>query len=283
MSLVDYLDSALHSLFEGGSSKSAVDRLIKRADSARDQKDWPQAARDYQAAISAGCARPGVKVQLGHALKEMGDFDGAERQYRDFLISHPDDADIHLQLGHLFNRKGDPSAALSFYEQAHRLAPKDADVARHVGMARRHADRADVFRKREAAMRLVAARKWEDARGLLRSLVMIDGERDMIGILANVTKETGRLDDAEAHYGCYLNYARSCGKPELLQDGHLQLGHLHKIRDDHAAALRHYLSARKIERESGQGDPEDSELEREIVNCLREIYPCFVFGADNRH
>ena len=132
MSLVDYLDSALHSLFEGGSSKSAVDRLIKRADGARDQKDWPQAARDYQAAISAGCARPGVKVQLGHALKEMGDFDGAERQYREFLISHPDDADIHLQLGHLFNRKGDPSTALSFYEQAHRLAPEDADIARHV-------------------------------------------------------------------------------------------------------------------------------------------------------
>lgn len=283
MSLVEYLDSALHSLLEGGSSKSATDRLIKRADSARDQKDWPQAARDYQAAISAGCARPGVKVQLGHALKEMGDFDGAEQQYREFLLGHSDDADIHLQLGHLFNRKGDPSTALSFYETAHRLAPDDADIARHAGMARRNADRSDIFRKKEAAMRLVAARKWEDARGLLRSLVMIDGERDMIGILANVTKETGRLDDAEAHYDCYLNYAKSCGKPELLQDCHLQLGHLYKIRDDHAAALRHYLSARKVERENGLGDPEDSELEREIMSCLREIYPCFVFGADNRH
>lgn len=282
MSLATYLDSALHTLLEGRGSKRAVDRLIARADSARDQGDWPQAAKDYQAAISAGCRRPGMKVQLGHALKEMGDFDGAEGQYREFLLGHPDDADIHLQLGHLFNKRGDPTAALSFYEQAHRLAPDDGDIAHHAGMAQRNAGRVDVFRKKEAAMRLVAARKWQEARCLLRSLVMIEGERELIGILANVTKETGQLDEAEAHYECYLSYAKSSGKPELITDCHLQLGHLYKIKGEYTLALHHFLSARKIERASGQTDPEDSELEREIVACLREIYPCFLFGDDNR-
>jgi tetratricopeptide (TPR) repeat protein len=207
----------------------------------------------------------------------MGEFDDAERMYRQFLQDHPDDSDIHLQLGHLFNRKGEPAAALTFYEQALKLAPDDAEIALHADLARRNVGRAEGGRSRDAAMAFVAAGRWEEARGLLRSLVAIDGEKDLIGILANVTKETGRLDEAATLYAGYLRYAMSGGKAELVADCYRQLGHLHKIKGDYAAAADHFLHARKLERVNGADEQEDSGLDNEIFSCLREIYPCFAF------
>lgn len=277
MSLAAKIDNALHTLFERPARPHSIDDLVRAADKARDWKDWPQAAKGYSAAISAGGRGGGLKVQLGHALKEMGDFDGAERLYREFLLGNPRDADIHLQLGHLFNKKGDCATALTFYELAQELAPDDAGIARHVVSARRDAGRVDVVRRREAAMAYVSDRKWESARSLLQSLVMLDGEKELLGVLANVTKEVGRLDEASALYDRYLGYAADHDRLDLMADGHLQLGHLHKIKGDYSVALRHFLKARKIERAGGEINSDNSELEREIVMCLREIYPCFVF------
>jgi tetratricopeptide (TPR) repeat protein len=277
MSLTAYIDNALYALFEKPAQSASIDDLITGADKARDWKDWPQAAKGYAAAIAAGGRGRGLKVQLGHALKEMGDFDGAERMYREFLAGHPVDPDIHLQLGHLFNRKGDCATALTFYERAQELDPESADIARHVVSAQNDSGRVDVVRRREAAMGYVSDRKWENARSLLQSLVMLDGEKELLGILANVTKEVGRLDEASALYDRYLSYAAEHDRLDLMADGHLQLGHLHKITGEYSVALRHFLKARKIERANGEIDSDDSELEREIVMCLREIYPCFVF------
>ena len=134
-----------------------------------------------------------------------------------------------------------------------------------------------LVRRRDAAMALVAARKWSEARPLLRALVEIHGEKDLIGIFANVTKEAGRLDEAAKLYERYLAYAKDSGRSSLVADCFLQLGHLHKIRIDYPAAFKCFLNARNIEREDIEHDPEESEAEREILACLREIYPCFVF------
>jgi tetratricopeptide (TPR) repeat protein len=277
MSLATYIDKAVHSLFEGGARSASIDDLVREADKARDRKDWALAAIGYVDALSVGCMQGGVKVQLGHVLKEMGKFDEAERMYREFLLGNPEDADIHLQLGHLYNRKGDAATALTYYEQAQDLAPDDAEIARHVATARNLTGRVDVVRRRNAAMDLVHARKWDDARRDLRSLVMIDGEKDMIGVLANVTKEAGRLDEAEALYGCYLAYAKRSERPDLMADCQLQLGHLQKIKGRYSDALRHFLESRQIQRANGERDVDESAAEREIVACLREIYPCFIF------
>jgi tetratricopeptide (TPR) repeat protein len=277
MSLAAYIDDTLHSLFKGSIREGTVDDLVNSAEKARDRKDWAQAAKAYAAAISSGSTCDGVKVQLGHALKEIGDFDAAERMYREFLRNSPDDADIHLQLGHLFNKKDDLITALAFYEQAHKLAPQDTDIALHAGIAKRNVGRIEVIRKRSQAMALVSAGKWDEARRLLRPLVALDGEDDLIGILANVTKEIGRLDEATTLYGSYLRYATTSGKQHLVADCHLQLGHLHKIRGELPIALTHFLAARKIERESEDADPAESGVGQEIIACLREIYPCFIF------
>ncbi len=254
-------------------SESAA-TLITRADQARDHRNWSAAACDYAAAIDAGASQVGHYVQLGHALKELGDYAGAEAAYRTFLEARPFDADIHLQLGHLFNKAGEPASALQWYERAAQLAPLDADIARHASMASRRAGQASDGRKREEAMRLVEARSWQKARAMLNDLVFIDGEEDLMGILANVTKEAGAFEDAAIFYDQYRAYAQ-VHAPQLMSDVELQIGHLCKVKGDYASALRHYIRARAHQRELSGYVVDDTLYDREILVCMAEIYTCF--------
>lgn len=251
--------------------------LVARANRARDQRDWAAAARDYAAALEAGAGDVRIYVQLGHALKELGHYAQAEEAYRRFLKAMPFDADIHLQLGHLFNKQDDPAAALTWYERALQLAPTNPDIASHVEMARRRSARAGIGRKREAAMRLVEAGNWSRARTMLAELVDQDGEEDLIGVLANVTKEAGDFAAAAALYGRYHAYAAGQA-PELLPDVELQTGHLRKVMGDYRGALSHYIRARDHHLEQMGDLPENAPYDREISACIGEIYTCFWDG-----
>jgi len=251
--------------------------LIARADRARDHRDWPAAARDYAAGIKAGAPQIGHHVQLGHALKELGDYAGAEAAYRAFLDARPFDADIHLQLGHLFNKKSEPVEALQWYERAAQLAPQNADIAEHANRARRRALQAGGGRQRELAMKLVEQGYWHKARALLHDLVMVDGDEDLIGVLANVTTESGRFEEAAALYDRYRDYAQA-HVPQLLPDVELQAGHLCKVGGDYAGALRHYIRARTHQFEQTGDIPDDAPYSREVQACMAEIYTCFWDG-----
>lgn len=258
----------------GAMARSRRVDLIVRADRARDCRDWAAATRDYAAAIEADESDVRLQVQLGHALKEQGRYREAEAAYRRFLEGMPFDADIHLQLGHLFNKQDDPVSALQWYERALQLAPADEEIARHADTARRFAARIDVWRKREAAMRLVEAERWQRAQPLLAELVDEDGEDDLIGILANVTKEIGDLDAAADLYDRYRQYAQMKA-PDRMADVELQIGHLRKIRSDYRGALEHYIRARDHNRLRAE-DPSESELYNSLINsCISEIYTCF--------
>lgn len=256
-----------------GKSLPPVD-LIARADEARDRHDWAVAARDYAAAIDAGAASIALNVQLGHALKELGDYAAAEAAYRRFLESRPNDADINLQLGHLYNRQGDLTQASAWYEIALQLAPSDGDIAGHAARARQRLERADVETKRARAMALVDARAWHQARFLLNELVTIDGEDDMIGIFANVTKETGDFAEAQRLYGLYEAYARAKA-PDLVADVELQLGHLHRVMRDETKALCHYIRARDCEAQRSGGFAESNPYDAIVHASIDNIYSCF--------
>jgi len=252
--------------------------LLARADRARDSRDWTAAARDYAVAIEDGWGDVRLQVQLGHALKELGRYGEAEAAYRRFLEAMPFDTDIHLQLGHLFNKQDDPASALHWYERALQLAPTDVEIAHHADTARRRASRNGVWRKRETAMRLVEAERWGRAQPLLAELVDEDGEDDLIGILANVTKEAGELEAASALYDRYRQFAQAQA-PELLPDVELQIGHLRKIRGDYQGALRHYIRAREQSRLQIGHLPDARKYNTEINACVSEIYTCFWMDA----
>ena len=56
--------------------------LRSAARAAARQGDWPEAARHYELLARTRGARAGDRVQLGHALKELGDKDAALAAYR---------------------------------------------------------------------------------------------------------------------------------------------------------------------------------------------------------
>ena len=257
--------------------KAEVDiplNALAEADAARDRRDWANAAFYYQEALEKDPTRVDLFVQLGHAYKELGDFEAALGAYRQFLSKKPHDADIHLQLGHLHNRMDDPESALEWYGRASALAPNDPEIARHVDAAGLRLSRVGIERRRQKALDLVQSGQWEQARKLLRPLVAVDGEVDLIAIYANVTKEAGDFEEALQLYESYREYAEA-NQPAALGDVEIQLGHLYKAKRDIGSALQHYIRARDLEFHLyGQVTP-NSICEREIRVCMGEIYTCF--------
>jgi tetratricopeptide (TPR) repeat protein len=264
------------------SSKPAghsVARIVELADRARNQQRWHDAIQFYQAAIDGGAQNDALFVQLGHALKEAGEFARAQTAYHVFLDAHPDDPDINLQLGHLHNRQGDVSGALHWYKLALERGPDNADIAHHLESARRAWLRRSVESKRRRAEELITKRNWHAARALLRELVVDDGEEDLIGVLANVTKECGVFAEALELYRRYRTFAESRSR-ELLSDVELQVGHLFQAMGDLRRALHHYRLSRQHEFETHGHILATAPSDRELRACIREIYPCFWVGGD---
>src|SRR5579872_4536373 len=75
--------------------------LIRLADDARNRKDWQTAARYYADVLAKDRALVHIGIQQGHALKELGDYDGAALAYSAALQHLGHDDDLHLQIGHL--------------------------------------------------------------------------------------------------------------------------------------------------------------------------------------
>jgi tetratricopeptide (TPR) repeat protein len=254
-------------------TEASVNALAE-ADAARDRRDWANAAFYYDEALQRNPTRVDLFVQLGHAYKELGDFDAALEAYRQFLDKEPHDADIHLQLGHLHNRMNDPEAALEWYGRASALAPNDPEITRHVDAAGLRLSRFGIERRRQKALDLVQSGQWQQAREQLRSLVAVDGEVDLIAVYANVTKEAGDFEEALQLYEVYREYAKA-NQPTSLSDVEIQLGHLNKARRDIGAALQHYIRARDAEFHLYGHVAPNSICEREIRSCMAEIYTCF--------
>jgi tetratricopeptide (TPR) repeat protein len=114
---------------DGADRKAGADKLISRADRARDSRDWVSAARDYRLALDLRPDSPAVWVQYGHALKESGNLPEAEDAYRNSLEIDADVADTHLQLGHALKIQGRKIEASAAYLQALALDPALDDAA----------------------------------------------------------------------------------------------------------------------------------------------------------
>ena len=247
---------------------------VEQANEARDRRDWPTAARFYAFALERGSPNPALHVQLGHALKESGDYAGAEVAYRRYLEIEPGDVDIHLQLGHLFNRQHKLDVALHWYEAASALAPSNIDVSHHLETCKHRLSRQQDEATRSDIFKLIEKSAWQPARQMLRDLLANGRNADLIGILANVTKECGEFEEAEKLYAQYRTYARD-NAPQLKSDAELQTAHLHRAAGDLSKALHHYILARHYDLERDGFLPEGAPSDREVRACIKEIYTCF--------
>ncbi len=93
------------------------------ADRARDARRWSEAAAQYRIYLAHFQDDAPLWVQLGHALKEVGDLPAAEGAYRLAAGIAPRDHDIPLQLGHVLKLQGRMEDAAAAYAISDRLAP----------------------------------------------------------------------------------------------------------------------------------------------------------------
>jgi tetratricopeptide (TPR) repeat protein len=213
---------------------SPATRTARRmGDAARDQGDWPAAARHYRAhlALPQHAEDAPIWVQLGHAYKESGERDLALDAYERAVALAPTDADTHLQRAHCLKLLGRPGSALDAYDEALRRDPAIQNGQR---------DRDDLARaiKRSSNPELVpqpladrlaqadAARDagdWTQAKAHYEDYLADprNAEHGPIWIqLGHAQKESGHTDDALG------SYRRALALSPADADAHLQFGHV---------------------------------------------------------
>ncbi len=94
-------------------SRSSPFRTI--GDDARDRRDWPTAATAYAHHVAEHPQDLAIWIQLGHAHKEAGNYDGAMMAYQQVRQATPADPDLLLSLGHLYKLMGDAPRACQAY------------------------------------------------------------------------------------------------------------------------------------------------------------------------
>ncbi len=114
--------------------RKKVGPLIRAADAAMSARHWPVAADLYAQVLEVQPALWHLRVQRGHALKELGQFDAAIAEYRAAAEADPGAADPWLHLGHLNHLRGDQEAATEDYRRA-LLADPNCDALRHLPSA----------------------------------------------------------------------------------------------------------------------------------------------------
>lgn len=239
-------------------------KLIRAGNAARDKRDWVTAARFYTEILEAEPAAPGIEVQLGHMLKEMGAYDQAEQRYRAVLAVTPNDDDLYLQLGHLAKMRQNLPAAMAYYRRALELNGENLDArmeyealggslpmadeneSTRIGMARRlnaYLNTAKGMLKRgtsTAELRLTGdrardARRWlEAARSYQEYLSYAPGDVAIWVQLGHCLKESGDLVGGEAAYRAGL--AMDAENADL----YLHLGHVLKLQNRLDEAVEAY-------------------------------------------
>lgn len=121
------------------SSADSIERTLETANEHRARGEWAAAAEGYKTVVALDDTLTGIWVQLGHALKESGDFDGARLAYQKATASEPENAEYYLHLGHLLKNMGHFEEAVAVFFQCLQCDPEihDAyDQLLHLGCTR---------------------------------------------------------------------------------------------------------------------------------------------------
>ncbi|HEX3952490.1 MAG TPA: glycosyltransferase [Stellaceae bacterium] len=211
-----------------------VEVAVNRGDHAIYRRDWAEAARHYRIALRGAPELMAIWVQLGHALKEQGDYRGAEEAYRRAAALDGSVADTPLQLGHLFKLQSRWEEAADAYDRALQINPDVADAASELARLGQHLiDEADKARD---------ARNWTLAARLYRRALLRQPGLAAIWVqLGHALKEQGALAEAESAY------RRALDLDNGVADTHLQLGHLLKLQARRSQATRAYATAIRLD------------------------------------
>jgi tetratricopeptide (TPR) repeat protein len=95
---------------------------------------YQEAADEFAAAVAADPGSARAMVNLGTALGQLGDLDGAIEKYRQALVIDPDQTTAHFNLGSSLVEQDRAAEAIPHLEVVLRSAPYDAEA--HLLMAR---------------------------------------------------------------------------------------------------------------------------------------------------
>jgi serine/threonine-protein kinase len=92
-----------------------------------------EAIRYYSIAVALQPQSPGVRMNLGNALRDKGDVDGAVAELRTTVHLKEDYAEAHNGLGLALRDKGDVAGAMAAYREAIRWKPDLAQAHTNLG------------------------------------------------------------------------------------------------------------------------------------------------------
>jgi serine/threonine protein kinase/Flp pilus assembly protein TadD len=137
----------------------------------------------YRAAVAVRPQSPGAYLNLGNALRDKGDTDGAIAEYREAIRLKPDYAAPHNNLGNALRDKGDTDGAIAEYREAIRLKKNDAHAYQTLGLYFIESDDVD------------------GAIATYRELTRLEPDSAVAhGCLAGVLRWKGELAEALIHY-----------------------------------------------------------------------------------
>jgi protein O-mannosyl-transferase len=194
---------------------------------------------------------------LGIALNEQGDSDGAIAHYGQALELRPSYAEAHYNLARLLAQKGQLDEAITHYKKALEINPADAEAHNNLGAALFASGRVDeaISHYRKA---LAVQRDYADASCNLASALVSNGDLDgaipyysaCLAVspnqaeaqynLASALFRTGRTDEAIAHYQKVLELS-----PENA-DARANLGSAFLAKGRVRDAIPHYRDALRI-------------------------------------
>jgi protein O-mannosyl-transferase len=194
---------------------------------------------------------------LGIALNDQGDADGAIAHYRQAVELRPSYAEAHYNLGRLLVQKGQLDEAIVHYEKALEMNPADAEAHNNLGatlFANRRVDEAIAHYRKALAIQPDYAHASCNLASALLSKGDLDGaiayySACLVGSpnqpeaqynLASALFRTGRTDEAIAHYQKVLEL-----RPENA-DAHANLGSMFLAKGRVRDAIAQYRDALRI-------------------------------------
>ena len=108
---------------------------LLRGTGERGKKSYPEAEREFRAALQLDSESWALHFVLGNLLAQQSQWGAATPEYRAALRLNADYAVAHLALGMAFGNQGDNKEARADFQEATRLAPDNLSAHFNLGIA----------------------------------------------------------------------------------------------------------------------------------------------------
>ncbi len=261
-----------HDLWYGANDLAAAERLLRAGQERYPNDFWlnhklgmvllelkppraEEAVRYLTAALALRSDSPGVHLNLGLALSNNGDVDGAIRRYRAALQVDPYYAMAHNNLGTELSDKGLVDEAIGEYRKAIELKPKDGFAYNNLGNA------------------LAKQGKLDEAIAACRKAVELEPRLPQVhNSLGGALAGKGRLDEAITEYRHALKLKPDYAKAHLgLGSAFVEQGKLEEAIAEFRQALQINANLAEAHNSLGGALARKGRLDEAIAECRHAL------------